>query len=217
MLKKTQVAFFLLFLLFYYCFLLTVYLSVLFNHNILKNSKWTVVLALLFLIPNYTAAYYVCAGWNLSAQFVLLGATGPGWQMGSSALGSSTPASQTESPRGFLWHPLPFQLHNTGLPDNKQAFPKLFWRREFHHWPMPGPGSDFGVGHHRVLVLKGKFSLLNRNIKTHINNEIRKLNPLIPTFGCVEGSLCLVLITVSMFLFSLTGFIVTIRFRGFRK
>lgn len=39
MLKKTQVAFFLLFLLFYYCFLLTVYLSVLFNHNILKNSK----------------------------------------------------------------------------------------------------------------------------------------------------------------------------------
>lgn len=187
MVKKAWVAIFLLVLLFYYfCFLLIEYLSVLFNCDIKSSSKWTVVLALWFLTANSTAVYcaFVLAetplhglcSWTPQGQAGKLAALplgaalqGPKHRALGTSCGIHSRVSST----------IQFSQATNRLSQNscgEQTFP---------HWP--GPGSDLEVGHHRVLVLKGKFSLLNGNSKTNIINEITRLNPLLLPLGCAEG------------------------------
>ena len=66
--------------------------------------------------------------------------------------------------------------HTTSRPPQNS-----FGEETFHR------ASDSVVGLRRVLALKGEFSLLHGNSKTHVNDEIRRLNPFLPPFGCVEG------------------------------
>lgn len=189
MVKKAWVAIFLLVLLFYYfCFLLIEYLSVLFNHDIKSSSKWTVVLALWFLTANSTAVY--CAFVLAETPLHGLCSWAPQGQAGKHTvlpLGAALQAPKHRALgascgiRSCVSSAIQFSQATNKLSQNS------FGEQTCPHWPVPGPGSDLGVGHHRVLVLKGKFSLLNGNSKTNIINEITRLNPLLLPLGCVEG------------------------------